>query len=716
MSAAPPLVLALDVGTGSVRAHLLDAEGHRLASAGRSVPVALGADARAELDPDQVWAAARAALGEALAHTSPGRLAALAVASGLGYVLLDEAGSPLGPALLWMDRRARAEATHLASRLPAEQWYRLTGRALDPEVWLAKLCWIRTHEPERFRRTRRFVGIKDELIRRLTGEIASDPTHAAYSMLFDVSRRDWSEELLRVAGIPQAILPPLRGASAIAGRVSRAGAEATGLPEGLPVATGASDGTVACLAAGIAAAGTAVNVTGTSDVLMIGVDRPLWDPGRRTLVNPHPVSAGWMVGGILGTTGGALKWFADRFCPDLQGRGRYAILDQEAARAGLGAQGLLGLTGLAGERAPLWDPLARGALVGLDLGHRRGEVVRAILEGVALTLRDLVALLEEIGAAIRCIRVVGGGAASDLWSQIRADAIGLPVERPRLAEGTATGLLLLAGLAVGLWTDLGEAARRLAPTGRTFEPDPGRHGEYARLGALRRQVYGGLRAVFPALADLRSSTAVGQRSQQAAVPGSRGAEEQQNPEPPQGPPAPRRLGSVPNVYLCGMIGSGKTAIGERLAARMGRPFLDQDREMDRELGRSFHELVREQGWLAFRDLEYRHCRRFASLEGTVVALGGGTVRYAWNTDVLRGTGIMILLDADLAVLAERVRAADRPRVNPGVSLEEDLQRIWSTARHLYRGAADLVYRTDAGKTLEAEVEELQAELAARGVH
>ncbi len=164
-----------------------------------------------------------------------------------------------------------------------------------------------------------------------------------------------------------------------------------------------------------------------------------------------------------------------------------------------------------------------------------------------------------------------------------------------------------------------------------------------------------------------------------------------------------------------MIGSGKTAIGERLAARMGRPFLDQDREMDRELGRSFHELVREQGWLAFRELEYQLCRRFASLEGTVVALGGGTVRYAWNTDVLRGTGIMILLDADLGVLAERVRAADRPRVNPGVSLEEDLKRIWSTARHLYHSAADLVYRTDGGKSLEAEVEELLAGLAARGI-
>lgn len=161
-----------------------------------------------------------------------------------------------------------------------------------------------------------------------------------------------------------------------------------------------------------------------------------------------------------------------------------------------------------------------------------------------------------------------------------------------------------------------------------------------------------------------------------------------------------------NIYLSGLIGTGKTAIGERLAARLGRPFYDLDREMDRELGRSFHELVREQGWLAFRELEYDLCRRFARLERVVVALGGGTVRYAWNTDILRGTGIMILLEAELPVLAERVRRADRPRVNPGASLEEDLQRIWSTSGHLYHRSADHVYRTDQGKDFDTEVSDL----------
>ena len=170
-----------------------------------------------------------------------------------------------------------------------------------------------------------------------------------------------------------------------------------------------------------------------------------------------------------------------------------------------------------------------------------------------------------------------------------------------------------------------------------------------------------------------------------------------------------------NLYLSGLIGSGKTTLGARLAERLGRPFHDLDREMDRELGRSFHDLVREEGWLAFRELEYRICKRFAALRGAVCALGGGTVRYEWNRDVLRGTGVVVLLEADLGTLAARVRHADRPRVHAGASLEADLERIWRAAAHLYRSSADLVHRTDAGRDVEAETAALLAALRAAGV-
>ena len=168
-----------------------------------------------------------------------------------------------------------------------------------------------------------------------------------------------------------------------------------------------------------------------------------------------------------------------------------------------------------------------------------------------------------------------------------------------------------------------------------------------------------------------------------------------------------------NIYFCGMIGSGKTAVGEMLAQKVNWPFFDLDREMDRELGRSFHDLVHEKGWLDFRELEYKICKRFSRRDRTVIALGGGTVRYEWNTDILRGTGIMILLESSLPTLAARVRQADRPRVNPGVSLEEDLERIWSSAAHLYRGCADIIYRVDQGKSVSEEVQDIYNLLQAK---
>lgn len=503
MNPSRPLIVALDIGTGSVRAHLMDDSGTLAATFSRPVQVSVGPDGRAEVDPEKIWKSVCECTQGILAGMTLSRIAAVGLASALGYLFLDGKGNPLTPALLWMDRRAPAEAAHLASLIDEDRLYRITGRRLDPEIFLAKLLWIRRQEPERFSRASCFLGIKDDIIRRLTGTIGSDPTHASYSMLYDVARRRWSEEILELTGIPRTILPELRRADQIAGKVSREGSAATGLPEGIPVVTGASDGTVGCLAAGIAEKGTVVNVTGTSDVLMTAVPKPLLDPQRRTLLNPHPVSDLWMIGGVMGTTGGTLKWFADKLCPDLTGPDRFQILDKEAAKSGIGAHGLIGLTGLAGERAPLWNPSARGVLFGLDLSHARGEIARAILEGVALTIKEMVEVLKQIGADVRRLQVVGGGAVSDLWNQIRADATGRPVVRPRLTEGTATGIALLTGLGIGLYSDLAEAARRIAPIERIYEPNPENCFAYDRLAELRRRVYENLQENFSALAAFR---------------------------------------------------------------------------------------------------------------------------------------------------------------------------------------------------------------------
>ena len=503
MTTRDPLIVALDIGTGSVRAHLMDPNGEIFKTGGRPVNVVVAPDGRAEVDTEKIWRSLCQCVPEILAGTASSRIVAVGLASALGYLFLDEKGTPLTPALLWMDRRAPAEAALLASKIDEGRLYEITGRRLDPEIFLAKLLWLRRYEPEIFSRASCFLGIKDDVIRRLTGIIGSDPTHASYTMLYDVSRRRWSDELLGLTEIPPRLLPEIRRADQVAGKVSREGSTATGLPQGVPVVTGASDGTVGCLAAGIAESGTVVNVTGTSDVLMTAVPHPLMDPQRRALLNPHPVSDCWMVGGVMGTTGGALKWFVENFCPDLTGTDRYAILDREAGKEGVGARGLMALTGLSGERAPLWNPAARGVFFGLDLSHGRGDLARAILESVALSVKEMVEVMKQTGAQVRTLQVVGGGAGSDLWNQIRADATGLPVARPKLTEGTATGILILTGLGIGLFTDLAEAARKIAPVGKIYQPNPENRSFYDRLAGLRRDLHASLQDPFTRLAEFR---------------------------------------------------------------------------------------------------------------------------------------------------------------------------------------------------------------------
>jgi xylulokinase len=216
-----------------------------------------------------------------------------------------------------------------------------------------------------------------------------------------------------------------------------------------------------------------------------------------------------MVGGIMGTTGGVLKWFVEELCPDLTGPNRYKIIDKEAERAGVGARGLVALTGFTGERAPLWNPLARGVFFGLDLSRKRGEIARAILEGVAFTIKNMAGVLKEIGADVRSIRIVGGGSASDLWNQIRADVTGIPCERAKVTEGTATGIALLTGLGIGLYKDLGEATRRIAPVEKVYEPDESKGLIYDKLGRVQGKLYEALCESFQELEEMRSALPAG---------------------------------------------------------------------------------------------------------------------------------------------------------------------------------------------------------------
>jgi xylulokinase len=321
--------------------------------------------------------------------------------------------------------------------------------------------------------------VKDYLVLRLTGQLATDEPNASYSLLFDVAKRQWDVGLSRLADIAPWRLPQVLPSPAIVGTVQTTPARVSGLPVAIPVVAGGPDGTLAALGAGLTRSGIAADVAGTTDVVFACLDRPRMDPGGGVVTNAHASPGRWLLGGPTTTTGGALTWFAE----SAVGTTDLSVLYQEAAEISPGADGLTCLPALAGERTPIWDPKARGALVGLTLGHRRGHLIRAILEGGACVMRRVVEAIVAMGERVEEVRLVGGAAQSDLWTQIRADVLGLPIRRMRVREASAFGAAILAAVGAGFFPDVASAAEKLSGTGELIQSKAEAHARYDEVFA-----------------------------------------------------------------------------------------------------------------------------------------------------------------------------------------------------------------------------------------
>jgi xylulokinase len=355
---------------------------------------------------------------------------------------------------------------------------------------------VREREPELWGRVRAVLLPKDYVRLRLTGDKATDVADASGTLLFDVGRRRWSEEMLDAVGVERGLLPRAFESSEVTGRVSAAGAEATGLVEGTPVVAGAGDQAAGAVGVGLVRPGAVGATIGTSGVVFAATDRPALDPRGRVHTFCHAVPGGWHVMGVTQGAGLSLRWFRDQFGAGRDdGRDPYERLAEEAAAAPPGAGGLLWAPYLMGERTPHLDPHARAALTGLTASHTRAHVVRAILEGVAFSLRDTLTVFAEMGVPVETIRLGGGGARSALWRQIQADVYGREVELVEADEGAAYGAALLAGVGAGAWGSVEEAAASTVRVRERVAPDA----EAARLLAGRyeafRALYAALRAV-----------------------------------------------------------------------------------------------------------------------------------------------------------------------------------------------------------------------------
>jgi xylulokinase len=473
------VLVGIDLGTQSLKAVVCDAA---LAVRGQhavAYPTQYPAPDRAEQDP-RAWEAALApAIAGALAAAgvSGDAVAALAITGQLdGCIAVGAGGEPLHPALIWQDRRAVGDA----ARVDARRLFALTGQVADAGHMAPKIAWLRRARPA----VARFHQPVSYLVERLTGEAVIDPALASTTMLLELATGRWADELLAAFEVTVRELPALRSAVDVAGVLTAEGARLTGLPAGVRVAVGTGDDFAAPLGAGVVGPGPVVCVVGTAEVVGAVAATLVLDGAAEPMVETHAFPAGgYFVENPGWMSGGAVRW-ATR----LLGLASDAELDALAATAPPGAAGVVFIPALAGAMTPVWRPHARGTLHGLAAGHDRSCIARAVLEGLAFASRDVVTRLGELGLPAREVRLLGGGAQSRLWAQIRADALGVPHHVAAHHDATPLGAAMIAAVAAGIAPDLSSLAAGVSLAGEIVEPDPATAGAVAAAYARYRRL------------------------------------------------------------------------------------------------------------------------------------------------------------------------------------------------------------------------------------
>jgi xylulokinase len=489
--------LGIDIGTSGVKAVVIDLGGAVRSSV--TVPLTLSTPRPgwAEQRPGDWWSAATAAVRRAVRAAKGTRVSAVGLSGQMhSSVFLDARGAVIRPALLWCDGRTTAECRDITARVGEEKLREWVANAALEGFTLPKVLWLRNHEPERFARLDKVVLAKDYVRYRLTGALATEPSDASATLMFDTARLRWSSEIMGAMGLPVSLLPELGGSSEVLGRVSAAAARLTGLPAGTPVVGGGADNACGAAGVGVVSPGDAVASWGTSGTVLAPTAEPKVDPSLRAHTFCHVVPRTWYVMGVMLTAGGAFAWYRDVMARELKGRkDANLVLNAEAESAPIGAGGVTFVPYLQGERTPHRDAAARGAFVGLSLAHGRAHLSRAVVEGICFGLRDSLSILRGLGLPVESLLLTGGGAKSPFIRRMQAEVYGLPVVRVNREEGPAFGAALLAAVGVGAFADLAAAGRATLKRLRPERPKPEAHRAYD-------EPYRRFRALYPALKSI----------------------------------------------------------------------------------------------------------------------------------------------------------------------------------------------------------------------
>jgi xylulokinase len=505
--------LGIDVGTSGTKALVIDETGTIQASAMETYPCYHPKPAWSEQDPNDWWRATTSAIQSVIkkAKLRPADVAAIGLSGQMhGSVFLDKRDRVIRRALLWNDQRTAAECAEIEQRAGGRR--KLIKMVANPALTgftAPKVLWLRNHEPRNFEKLAKVLLPKDEIRRRLTGEYATEVSDASGTLLLDVAKRRWSSALLSKLELDESLLPRCYESEEVTGRLTPEAAEELGLSTDCLVVGGAGDCAAGAVGNGIVAKGILSTSIGTSGVMFAHSDTVEIDPEGRVHTFCHAVRGKWHVMGVTLAAGGSLQWFQNELChkngatDEAPTADSYEILNREAEGSPAGSEGLFFLPYLSGERTPHADPFARGCFIGLSLAHRRGHMLRSIMEGVAYSLRDCLEIIRGLGIPVREIRASGGGSKSALWRHIQADVFAQKVSTINAEEGPAYGVALLAAVGAGAFKDIREACAATIRVVDHTSPQRAAVKMYDRGFPEYQQLYRSLRDDFRRIAEMQ---------------------------------------------------------------------------------------------------------------------------------------------------------------------------------------------------------------------
>ena len=498
------MIISHDLGTTGNKATLMNNDGALIESITVNYGVDFGSGGRAEQLPRDWWNAMVSANRQLLEKAGvDGSKIDVVSFSGqmMGVVPIDGAGQPVRPAIIWADTRSIVQCSQLLQKIDMARAYQITGHRLNPTYTLTKLMWLKDNEPDAFSRITTVLQAKDYLVYRLTGVLATDPSDASSTNAYDQASATWSNELIEAAGLERSLFPEILDSTTVVGAVTREAAEASGLTQGTPVVIGGGDGPMAALGAGITDAESGAYVClGSSSWVSVSADRPLHDPQMRTMTFNHVIPGQFVPTATMQTGGASLQWLTTVLSP--YDDDRYTSLLKQAADAAAAMDGLYFLPHLLGERSPYWNPNARAAFVGLRMHHDRGNLVRAVLEGVAFNLYTGLKAFSDTGVEITSIDAIGGAAHSNALLRIFADVWGTRVARRSLVdEANAVGAAVVGGVGVGIF-DRFEVVKGFSTREPALIPDEATHARYSVEYATFMELYRRLEPWFDHLAEV----------------------------------------------------------------------------------------------------------------------------------------------------------------------------------------------------------------------